>query len=227
MPFILLVLSDIHGKTSNLSAILERFRQSRPDLVVLCGDITHFAIQAEELWSILEVVERSGFPYCYVLGNCDSPDLREGIAGMGKCLDADCFTAGGFNIIGAGGSTPTPFGTPFEIEEMEIMERLERGRLRSPIKNGNGLIVVTHNPPRGAIVDKTRGGNHVGSPKLLAYILDKKPILALAGHIHEATGTEKIGETTVVNPGPALRGSYAVVEIESEGRDVRVYHGTL
>lgn len=227
MPFKMLVLSDIHGKKSNLSAILEAFNSSHPDLVILCGDITHFATQAAELWSILDIVERSGFPYCYVLGNCDPPELRGGITGMGTCIESDCVSVGGFNIIGAGGSTPTPFSTPFEVEESDLMERLERGRSRCQNNGRKGLIIVTHNPPRGEVVDKTRGGNHVGCPKLTAYILDKKPVLAITGHIHEAIGTERIGETTVVNPGPVLRGSYAVVEVEDEGRVVRVNHRTL
>lgn len=225
MPFKLLALSDIHGKKSHLGSILEKLNSSRLDLVVVCGDITHFATQAEELRPVLEVIERSGFPYCYVLGNCDPPELRGGVDCMGTCLESSCLPISGFNIIGAGGATPTPFGTPFETEEQDIIERLERGRLKCQTPGENGLIIVTHNPPRGEIVDKTRMGTHVGSPELLRYILEKKPFLVVTGHIHEATGTEKIGETTVLNPGPALRGCYAIVEIDAERRLVRVDHG--
>jgi Icc-related predicted phosphoesterase len=227
MPFKLLALSDIHGKKSCLGDILERITPSRPDLVLVCGDITHFATRAEELTSLFEVIERSGFPYCYVLGNCDPPELRGGVDGIGTCLESNCLPLGSFNIIGAGGATPTPFGTPFEIEEQEIIESLERGRSKCQAAGENGLIIVTHNPPRGDIVDKTRAGTHVGSPKLLRYILEKNPLFVLSGHIHEAVGTEIIGATTVLNPGPALRGFYALVEIDSERRSVLVNLGSL
>jgi Icc-related predicted phosphoesterase len=227
MPFKLLVLSDIHGKVSNLISILAKAQSLQPDLVVVSGDITHFATRVEEVWSILEVIGRSGLPYCYVLGNCDPPQLRGGIDGMGMCLESNCFTVGGFSIIGAGGSAPTPFGTPFETDEQEIIDRLEIGRSKCQSKNNESLVIVTHNPPRGHVIDKTRAGSHVGSPKLLKYILEKKPILAISGHIHEAAGAELIGDTTAMNPGPALRGSYALVEIDVERRQAFVHHGTL
>jgi hypothetical protein len=226
MPFKVLALSDIHGKKSHLISILKRFNASPPDLVLACGDITHFAITADELRSVLDVFQQSGFMYGYVLGNCDPPELRGGIDGMGRCLDANCLSVAGLDIIGAGGSTWTPFGTPFEIGEGDILERLEKGESRCHPTGEGRLVIVAHNPPRGEIIDKTREGIHVGSPRLLAYILQKKPLLVITGHIHEAIGTELIGETTVVNPGPVLRGCYAVIEIE-DGRQMRVNHGSL
>lgn len=227
MTFRLLALSDIHGKVSSLASILTKTQPLKPDLVVVAGDISHFATQAEEVWSILEIIGRSGIPYCYVLGNCDPPQLRGGIDGMGMCLESNCFTVGGFRIVGAGGSTPTPFGTPFETDEQDILNRLEAGKSKCRSQVDSDLIIVTHNPPRGQIIDKTRAGTHVGSPRLLKYILEKKPILALSGHIHEAAGAELIGDTTATNPGPAMRGSYAVIEIEAERRQAFVHHGTV
>ena len=51
VPFKLLALSDIHGKVSSLTSILAKVQPERPDLVVVSGDITHFATQADEVWS--------------------------------------------------------------------------------------------------------------------------------------------------------------------------------
>lgn len=227
MPFRLLALSDIHGKMSQLGSILEKVNPMRPDLVAVCGDITHFATQEEELRSIFGVIEGTGIPYCYVLGNCDPPQLRSGIAGKGTCLESNCLQISRLNFIGAGGSTPTPFGTPFEIDEEEIVQSLERGRVRCQTEDRDGLIIVTHNPPRGEVVDKTRVGSHVGSPKLLSYILKNKPLLVVSGHIHEARGIERMGLTTIMNPGPALRGCYALAEVDVERGSVDVNLGSL
>ena len=41
-------------------------------------------------------------------------------------------------------------------------------------------------------------------------------MLALVGHIHESPGIDVIGETTVMNPGPFMTGSYAEVELDEK-----------
>ena len=45
-------------------------------------------------------------------------------------------------------------------------------------------------------------------------IVDREqPLLAVSGHIHEATGTDQIDNCTLVNPGPFKLGDYACAEI--------------
>jgi Icc-related predicted phosphoesterase len=47
------------------------------------------------------------------------------------------------------------------------------------------------------------GGRHLGSEAVLRAIEDKRPRLAVCGHIHDAWGQEsRIGGTRVVNLGP-------------------------
>ena len=45
---------------------------------------------------------------------------------------------------------------------------------------------------------------------------DRKPILAISGHIHEAYGVDKIGNTCVINPGALCDGRFAIVEIKKD-----------
>ncbi len=45
-----------------------------------------------------------------------------------------------------------------------------------------------------------------------------RPPLVLCGHIHEARGVAKLGETTVVNPGAARDGHAALVELDDNVR---------
>ncbi|MDG7015989.1 MAG: hypothetical protein JRM82_01285 [Nitrososphaerota archaeon] len=60
------------------------------------------------------------------------------------------------------------------------------------------------------------GTRHIGSVAIRKYIEDSQPMLALVGHIHESPGIDVIGETTVMNPGPFMTGSYAEVELDEK-----------
>ena len=66
-----------------------------------------------------------------------------------------------------------------------------------------GAILVLHSPPKGHC-DANGGGDHFGSEALLGGIEEKRPRLAVCGHIHESWGCEsRIGETPVRNLGPS------------------------
>ena len=36
----------------------------------------------------------------------------------------------------------------------------------------------------------------------------------MTGHIHESAGIDKIGDSTVINPGALMEGKYALAELE-------------
>ncbi|KAG7394613.1 hypothetical protein PHYBOEH_004971 [Phytophthora boehmeriae] len=60
-------------------------------------------------------------------------------------------------------------------------------------------VLVTHGPPHG-ILDKTVSGLHVGSEALLKETMSRiRPKYHLFGHIHEAYGATRVGETVFVN----------------------------
>ena len=63
-------------------------------------------------------------------------------------------------------------------------------------------VLVLHSPPQGHC-DSNGSGDHFGSPALLRAIEEKRPRLAVCGHIHESWGCEsQIGETPIRNLGP-------------------------
>jgi Icc-related predicted phosphoesterase len=65
-----------------------------------------------------------------------------------------------------------------------------------------GAVLVLHSPPKGHC-DSNGGGGHFGSQALLEGIEEKRPRIAVCGHIHESWGCEsRIGETQVRNLGP-------------------------
>lgn len=206
----LLALSDIHGREQTLKMILDAAKSFDVKAISISGDITNFG-GYEDLERILKLIESFGSPFFYVLGNCDPMDLKNGIESLGVCLESKCYSVFGHNLIGSGGSTPTPFNTPFEISEEELISNLKRASSNC----GEITMVLTHNPPLGSIVDRVRSGVHVGSKALRDFIISSKPKILQCGHIHEARGKEIIGNTLVFNPGPAMRGYYAIVSLES------------
>ena len=59
-------------------------------------------------------------------------------------------------------------------------------------------VLITHGPPHG-LLDKTVRGLLVGCEDLLLAVASKEPRLHVFGHIHEAYGTGKFGNTMMVN----------------------------
>ncbi|MCA9555208.1 MAG: metallophosphoesterase [Myxococcales bacterium] len=76
-------------------------------------------------------------------------------------------------------------------------------------------VYVTHSPPARTNLDVMRGGIHIGSEAVRAFIEAHRPPLTLHGHIHESphlTGAvqERLGATVSVNAGASLGGLRAV-----------------
>lgn len=59
-------------------------------------------------------------------------------------------------------------------------------------------ILVTHGPPM-TILDETHSGDHVGCEDLLRRVREISPRLHIFGHIHEAYGVLKRGDTIFAN----------------------------
>ncbi len=216
-----LALSDIHGKLSSLQSILEKALGAHTiDAITVSGDISHYG-DRDEVRHILDALGSPGLRVFFVLGNCDPPEASGLSTGTAIPLETKCETCGGLMLTGAGGSTPTPFGTTFEREEEEIVGRI-RENLGSCNSESGRLYLLVHNPPYGTSLDRTSFGRHVGSRRLRELIETISPAAVQCGHIHEAAGVERIGATVVFNPGPAMKGNYALVEVDSGGVAVSI-----
>ncbi len=200
----ILVAADFHASRAAPKMIRERIAEHRPDVFVAAGDLTNFgpAAFARELLSHLPV------PTLAVPGNCDPRDIVPLLQEMGVSLHARKAVVKGRTFVGIGGSNPTPFGTPFELTEDEIMAAVRP--LMEP-----GVVLVSHPPPKG-YVDLVDSGAHVGSASIRSIVEEFEPPLVLCGHIHEARGIARHGRATIVNPGPASEGHAAVVDLEGD-----------
>lgn len=192
----LLAFSDLHRDLDQAQSLVER--SSEADAVIAAGD---FASVHEGLEETIEALRPISVPTILVPGNnetedalraaCDGWDAATVLHGQGAEIDGQRF-------FGLGAGIPiTPWGWSFDLDEEQAEERLAG----CPA----GAVLVVHSPPKGHC-DTSSSGDHLGSEAILDAIEQKRPSLAVCGHIHEAWGSEEeVGPTTVINLGPAGR----------------------
>jgi hypothetical protein len=205
------VFSDLHGHHSIIEKFsgIDDFRKI--DFLIVCGDLTHFgSLQSAE--EILKKLAALGKPVLFVPGNCD-PEALAKISEINGALNVHgrYVTIDDLSFLGVGGSTYSPFNTPFELSEETIKEALYHAYEERD--DGKPFILISHSPPMDTRADVTSSGLHVGSRALREFITETKPFLVVCGHIHEARGTDEVDGSLIVNPGPAHRGFYAIIEV--------------
>jgi hypothetical protein len=205
---IVINIADIHGNAKPISDMGDILSQA--DLILLSGDITHFGGQ-KEASEIIGEIRRFNSNILAVTGNCDNESVdtyleKEDMQIHGRAIDVDDVT-----IFGAGGSLPCPSPTPNIYSEEEFAAIF--GSSVQGIEEGSPKIMVSHNPPIDTLNDTLTSGDHVGSKTVRKVIEEIEPLVCFTGHIHEAAGTDEIGITKIVNPGPLGTRSYAYLDI--------------
>jgi hypothetical protein len=200
-----LVLSDIHGR-EKVSVWAKRLAaEHKADAYIILGDITHFGPGS---WAG-EFLSHLDRPAYAIPGNCDPPELVcEEIERHATLLHKRKVEIGSSTFVGLGGSNPTIFETPFELEEEDIESALR------PLM-GPDAIMVLHAPPKG-INDRIPTGANVGSEAILRLVKEFRPRAVLSGHIHEARGIVMDGGTLFLNPGAAKDGNAALLDVNEE-----------
>ncbi len=210
----ILAVSDIHGKYIK---IIDYLKKNTVDLIVLTGDITDFGPQelAEE---ILNEISYFDTPVLAIPGNCDPINFYESIDNSKAVnIHGKSVTIKNIGICGFGGSNPTPFNTPLEFDEIEIYDNARR--VMEEIKNHEITLFVTHAPPWGTKTDLLPSGKHVGSESLRKIIEEFQPSINLCGHIHESRAIDKIGKTSIINPGMLKEGHVCIINIDDSDED--------
>jgi hypothetical protein len=210
----ILFLTDLHGAHGYLAPLIEREREV--DLVLLGGDLTSFG-SAPHAKAMIDPLLKS-FPVVRsVHGNVDQPGVLPWLEERGLSLHGRGETIDGVGFFGCGGSNFTPMRTPTEYSEATIDDLLEQGL--DCVRHAEPKVLVCHCPPRDTALDRMFAGKNVGSTSLRAFLQREPVTLCLCGHIHEAVGTERVGDAFVVNPGSFCTGRYALIHLE--GKDVR------
>lgn len=207
----LFATSDIHGNKALIHHLItEIVQKEKIDALIIAGDIAPKSFDPSYTFSEIKLLQREGVeeickllqnikvPVYMLIGNDDHiPDetwnkiLRSYRI---LSLNLTSYTLKGLKIIGFQYVLPTPWNTNNEMPEKELGIRLKSIEKQVNHKT----ILVTHAPPLG-VLDKLLSGQHVGSSSIYKLVKAKQPLFHVFGHIHEAFGQDKIGNTVCCN----------------------------
>jgi Icc-related predicted phosphoesterase len=187
-----LAFSDLHRDRKQARCLVELSREA--DLVIGAGD---FASMHLGLRGTIDALSPIACPALLVPGNNESDTALWRACATWKSaaiLHGEATEVDGVQFFGLGGGIPnTPLPWSFDLSEQEATAKLAGCPDRA--------VLIVHSPPKG-YVDHAHG-RHLGSRAILRTIEEKRPPLAICGHIHQSWGCEAtIGDTRVVNVGP-------------------------
>lgn len=175
----------------------ERLRGTQFKIYMAPGNDDHFEVD--------QVIEDSE-----VIVNCNNKNVM----------------VGDHEMITFSWTNPTPWNTPREKTDDELEPMLEQ--LIASVKSHSTAIFNFHAPPYGYALDLAPELTadlvqaadrkvHVGSRAVAKMIEKYQPLLSLHGHIHESRGVQKLGRTTMINPGSEysegiLKGALIILE---------------
>ena len=216
-------MSDLHfkkGYNDKLESLTKTI--GKADLVLLAGDLTHFG-KERELETVLNILS-SVSPNIYAVpGNCDTIAISESLKARGISLEGKAAIAGDCLINGLGG-VPQWRKVDYGFTEDELSQTLQQGAnsadaLLNERPGGYIRILLTHVPPYGSKADRAMFMKHVGSQAVAEHIQQSQYDLCICGHIHECVGVSMFNDVPLVNCGPARRGYYVIINIESDAND--------
>jgi len=189
----ILAFSDLHRDLEQGARLVEM--ASEADVVIGAGD---FASVHEGLEETIDALAGIEAPTVLVPGNNETVDaLRSATENWSAAtvLHGVGTTIEGTEFFGLGAGIPvTPWDWSFDLDDDAASEMLA--------DCPEGAVLVLHSPPKDHC-DAAGDGGNFGSPALLRAIEEKRPRLAVCGHIHESWGCEsQIGETPIRNLGP-------------------------
>ncbi len=212
------VASDLHGNRRAIDELplqAERIPDGAADATILCGDLSHLG---KPPGFLAELCPRLPQPVFAIPGNVDPPAILEEIEAAGaRGLHDRRIRFGGLDLVGFGGTKPTPFHGRFTTEDDEIERRL--AALWPNGSEARPVVLVVHGPPIGTL-DRAFRFLSIGSPAVARVVARERPALVLSGHVHEARGTHVAQGVSYLNPGAGKRGhaGWASVETRPRGR---------
>ena len=159
----------------------------------------------------------TGIECIFAPGNDDPFFIDDLLSSSASVLNPDGKVVelpGGYSMISVGFSNRTPWDSPRELDEADLLAMIEAEVAKLP--DPSRAIFNLHVPPKNTPIDQAmaldesfrpvmKGGSPVitgvGSSAVREAIEKYQPMLSLHGHIHESRGEARIGRTVALNPG--------------------------
>jgi len=204
-------IGDIHERIENVRKIPYL---SDAQAVLIAGDLTNVGGKAQAL-RILDTVGKINTNIYAQIGNMDTPAVAAVLTEKNINAHARVIDLGhDIGLMGLGYSSPTPFHTPSEVSETQLVQWLNDAY--GDAEKYSDLILMAHDPPHGTKADRLASGEPVGNWAVRQFIEDHQPAVCLTGHIHEAKSIDRIGRTWIINPGLFAFGGYAVIRLDGD-----------
>ncbi len=205
----IVAVSDIHGSYLQVEKTLQK---ENPNILIIAGDITTKGNEIE-----FENAITSFQKFCKIIfavcGNMDFPSSEKILEKLNCSINSNGKIVDYIGFFGVSASPHSFLKTPYEISENEILNRIKTGYRK--IQNTKIKILISHTPPFNTKVDKIFNGQNVGSKNVRQFLENNSVDICICGHIHEASGKDKINKTEIVNCGIAKK-NYVVIEIKNE-----------
>jgi uncharacterized protein len=191
----ILAAGDLHGDTRQLETLAEQAEKENVDLIILTGDLT----RGDSTDNLIGPFAKRNKKVLLIPGNHETVATADFLAELYNATNLHGYSIkiGDIGFFGCGGSIE--MGHPLSLAEEEISKLLSKGHEK--ISKMKKKIMVTHVHPAGSLMEKF--SNIVAPSKSVTEAINKfQPDIVLCGHVHEAEGIEeKIGNSTVINPG--------------------------
>lgn len=190
----ILAAGDIHGDTRLAEKLARKAEDNKVDLVILCGDITHFDRSTTNL---IGPFKKRNQKVVFVPGNHETMATADFLKELYEAVNLHSYSIK-YKDVGLFGCGFANIGLT-QLSEDEIFETLKKSN--KYLKGVKKKIMVTHVHPDGSLMGKLTS-LFPGSKGVKKAIDTFKPDFLLCSHVHEAEGVEeKIGKTKVINVG--------------------------
>jgi Icc-related predicted phosphoesterase len=168
-------------------------------------------------WLDLAEERLDGDTRCFVMpGNDDPTGVDDAIDASTKVegCDGRVVTFEGHSMLSLGYANRTPFDSPRELDEDELLRRIHA--MAEQVEDMDRCIFNLHVPPHDSSLDTAPALTEdlevvmsgsapklipIGSTAVRDAIETYQPLLSLHGHVHESPGATRIGRTLCINPG--------------------------
>jgi Icc-related predicted phosphoesterase len=198
-------VADVHADAKRIERIRSAINRHHPEVLVVAGDIINYLHPDP----VLEQINTMPVPVLVVRGNSDPAYVEKRFFNYANIvpLHANRITIKTTPFVGISGTVPVPFRTRIGFRQKGLFDKV--GALID-----SATVLVVHPPPWG-VLDRVLGMLHAGSKMVCDLIKKTRPHVLICGHIHEAAGVFRAGETLVVNCSMPHAGNGALIELEA------------